>query len=68
MHGRQLQHDRSQPLAGGSERRRQFGRDHGLDGLDLFFFQTDAANFCDYPSLGVDSGSYTGCNMLHLGC
>ena len=31
----------------------------------LFFFQADAANFCDYPSLGVDSQAlYTGCNMF----
>ncbi len=31
----------------------------------FFFFQTDAANFCDYPSLGVDSQAlYTGCNMF----
>ena len=31
----------------------------------LFFFQTDAANFCDYPSLGVDSQAlYTGCDMF----
>jgi hypothetical protein len=31
----------------------------------FFFFQTDVANFCDYPSLGVDSQAlYTGCNMF----
>ena len=31
----------------------------------FYFFQTDAANFCDYPSLGVDSQAlYTGCNMF----
>ncbi len=31
----------------------------------FYFFQTDAANFCDYPSLGVDSlALYTGCNMF----
>jgi hypothetical protein len=31
----------------------------------FFQFQTDAANFCDYPSLGVDSQAlYTGCNMF----
>jgi hypothetical protein len=31
----------------------------------FFFFQTDAANFCDYPSLGIDSQAlYTGCNMF----
>lgn len=31
----------------------------------LYQFQTDAANFCDYPSLGVDSQAlYTGCNMF----
>ena len=29
----------------------------------FYFFQTDAANFCDYPSLGVDNlALYTGCN------
>src|ERR1043166_8444843 len=32
----------------------------------FYFFQTDAANFCDYPSLGVDSQAlYTGCNMFN---
>ncbi|HKB68578.1 MAG TPA: DUF4214 domain-containing protein [Pyrinomonadaceae bacterium] len=31
----------------------------------FFFFQADAANFCDYPSLGIDSQAlYTGCNMF----
>ena len=31
----------------------------------FFFFQADAANFCDYPSLGADSQAlYTGCNMF----
>src|SRR3989442_7364666 len=31
----------------------------------FYFFQTDATNFCDYPSLGVDSQAlYTGCNMF----
>ncbi len=30
-----------------------------------FFFQPDATNFCDYPSLGVDANAlYTGCNMF----
>jgi len=32
----------------------------------LFFVQTDAVNFCDYPSLGVDSQAlYFGCNMFN---
>lgn len=31
----------------------------------FFFFQTDPVNFCDYPSLGVDTQAvYTGCNMF----
>jgi hypothetical protein len=31
----------------------------------FFFFQTDPANFCDYPSLGVDSQAlYAGCDMF----
>ena len=31
----------------------------------MFFVQTDAANFCDYPSLGVDVNAlYFGCNMF----
>jgi hypothetical protein len=31
----------------------------------FYFFQADATNFCDYPSLGVDSQAlYTGCNMF----
>ena len=30
-----------------------------------FFVTTDAANFCDYPSLGIDSKAlYFGCNMF----
>ena len=31
----------------------------------FFQFQTDAANFCDYPSLGTDVNAlYVGCNMF----
>ncbi|MBV9242731.1 MAG: hypothetical protein JO314_12055, partial [Acidobacteria bacterium] len=31
----------------------------------FFFVQADAANFCDYPSLGVDVNAlYFGCNMF----
>ncbi len=31
----------------------------------FFFFQADSANFCDYPSLGVDVNAlYVGCNMF----
>jgi hypothetical protein len=31
----------------------------------FFFFQTDAVNFCDYPSLGADSQAlYFGCDMF----
>src|SRR6476620_1995424 len=31
----------------------------------FFFFQTDPTNFCDYPSLGVDSQAlYVGCDMF----
>jgi hypothetical protein len=31
----------------------------------FYFFQTDPANFCDYPSLGVDSQAlYVGCDMF----
>ena len=31
----------------------------------LFQFQTDVANFCDYPSLGTDVNAlYVGCNMF----
>jgi uncharacterized repeat protein (TIGR01451 family) len=31
----------------------------------LFQFQADAANFCDYPSLGIDVNAlYVGCNMF----
>ena len=41
---------------------------NGITGATVwtfFFFQTDVANFCDYPSLGVDSQAlYTGCNMF----
>jgi hypothetical protein len=34
----------------------------------FYFFQADATNFCDYPSLGVDSQAlYTGCNMFTPG-
>jgi hypothetical protein len=30
----------------------------------LFQFQSDPANFCDYPSLGIDANAlYIGCNM-----
>jgi len=32
----------------------------------FYFFQTDPVNFCDYPSLGIDSQAlYTGCNMFN---
>ncbi|MFL6235595.1 MAG: hypothetical protein ACJ76N_20835 [Thermoanaerobaculia bacterium] len=31
----------------------------------FFQFQTDASNFCDYPSLGIDVNAlYVGCNMF----
>ena len=31
----------------------------------FYFFKTDTTNFCDYPSLGVDSQAlYTGCDMF----
>jgi hypothetical protein len=31
----------------------------------FFYFQTDPANFCDYPSLGADSQAlYAGCDMF----
>ena len=37
----------------------------GSTAWTFYFLKTDAANFCDYPSLGVDSQAlYTGCDMF----